>query len=261
MIDTPRLWARGFQGGNPGAPGTGFRRKPVHRVEFKCRIHAEIRQGARATSFCNPARGFRVRRPATGVLQGYGVDHLAAQDTGTAGLAARYAAALFDLAEEARALDAVADDLRQLRAMIASSPDLLRLLRSPVLSRSEQSRALAAVLSQAGAGDLTKRFVGLVAENRRLFALSDMIEAFLADLARRRGEVTASVTSAAPLSEEQQAHLAEALRRVLGAKVSVELKTDRSLIGGLLVKVGSRLVDSSLKSKLQRLQLVMKGVG
>jgi F-type H+-transporting ATPase subunit delta len=186
---------------------------------------------------------------------------LAAQDTGTAGLAARYAAALFDLAEEARALDSVADDLRQLRAMIAGSPDLLRLLRSPVLSRPEQSRALAAVLSQAGAGELTKRFVGLVAENRRLFALSDMIEAFLSELARRRGEVTASVTSAAPLSEEQQARLGEALRRVLGGKVSVELKTDRSLIGGLLVKVGSRLVDSSLKSKLQRLQLVMKGVG
>ena len=186
---------------------------------------------------------------------------MAAQDTGTAGLAARYAAALFDLAEEAKALDSVADDLRQLRTMIAGSPDLLRLLRSPVLSRSEQSRALAAVLNQAGSGDLTKRFVGLVAENRRLFALSDMIEAFLADLARRRGEVTASVTSAAPLSEEQQAHLGEALRRALGGKVSIDLKTDRSLIGGLLIKVGSRLVDSSLKSKLQRLQLVMKGVG
>ena len=186
---------------------------------------------------------------------------MAAQDTGTAGLAARYAAALFDLAEEAKQLDAVAGDLRQLKAMIASSPDLLRLLRSPVLTRSEQGRALAAVLSQAGAGDLTRRFAGLVAENRRLFALSDMIEAFLAELARRRGEVTASVTSAAPLNDEQQARLAEALRRALGAKVSVELKTDRSLIGGLVVKVGSRLVDSSLKSKLQRLQLVMKGVG
>jgi F-type H+-transporting ATPase subunit delta len=202
-----------------------------------------------------------VRCPATGVLQGYGVVHLAAQDTGTAGLAARYAAALFDLAEEGKALDAVAGDLRQLKAMISGSPDLLRLLRSPVLSRSEQGRALAAVLSQAGASDLTKRFVGLVAENRRLFALADMIDAFLTDLARRRGEITASVTSAVPLSGEQQAHLTDALRRALGAKVSVELKTDRSLIGGLLVKVGSRLVDSSLKSKLQRLQLAMKGVG
>ena len=186
---------------------------------------------------------------------------MAAQDTGTAGLAARYAAALFDLAEEAKQLDAVAGDLRQLKAMISASPDLSRLLRSPVLSRSDQARALAAVLSQAGAGDLTKRFAGLVAENRRLFALADMIDAFLADLARRRGEVTASVTSAAPLSEEQQAHLTDALRRALGAKVSVELNTDRNLIGGLIVKVGSRLIDSSLKSKLQRLQLVMKGVG
>jgi len=186
---------------------------------------------------------------------------LAAQDTGTAGLAARYAAALFDLADEARELDAVAADLRAIRALIADSADLRRLVRSPVLTREDQGRAMAAVLEKAGTSDLVRRFVGLVAGNRRLFALADMIEAYLSDLARRRGEITASVTSAAPLSEAQSAALADALRRAVGGKVAVETHTDAGLIGGLIVKVGSRMVDSSLKSKLQRLQLVMKGVG
>lgn len=186
---------------------------------------------------------------------------MAAQDTGTAGLAARYAAALFDLADEARELDAVAADLRAIRALIADSADLRRLVRSPVLTREDQGRAMAAVLEKAGTSDLVRRFVGLVAGNRRLFALADMIEAYLSELARRRGEITASVTSAAPLSEAQSAALADALRRAVGGKVAVETHTDAGLIGGLIVKVGSRMVDSSLKSKLQRLQLVMKGVG
>ncbi len=145
--------------------------------------------------------------------------------------------------------------------MIEESAELRRLLRSPVLSRAEQSRAMAAVQEQAGVGSLLRRFVAVVAENRRLFALADMIEAYLAELARRRGEITATVTSAVPLSEAQTATLTDALKRAMGAKVAVELKTDSSLIGGLVVKVGSRMIDSSLKSKLQRLQLAMKGVG
>jgi F-type H+-transporting ATPase subunit delta len=186
---------------------------------------------------------------------------LAAQDTGTAGLAARYAAALFELADEAKQLDSVAADLRTVKAMIEQSGDLRRLVRSPALSRAEQGRALGAVLQQAGSGDIVRRFVGLVAENRRLFALVDMIDAFLAELARRRGEVTAMVTSAQALSEAQVASVTDALKRAVGGKVAVELKTDASLIGGLIVKVGSRMIDSSLKSKLQRLQLSMKGVG
>jgi F-type H+-transporting ATPase subunit delta len=198
---------------------------------------------------------------ATRALQGYGVVHLAAQDTGTAGLAARYAAALFELADEAKQLDSVAADLRTVKAMIEQSSDLRRLVRSPALSRAEQGRALGAVLQQAGSGDIVRRFVGLVAENRRLFALVDMIDAFLAELARRRGEVTAMVTSAQALSEAQVASVTDALKRAVGGKVAVELKTDASLIGGLIFKVGSRMIDSSLKSKLQRLQLSMKGVG
>ena len=186
---------------------------------------------------------------------------MAAQHSGTAGLAARYAAALLELADEAKQLDSVAADLKTVRAMIDGSADLRRLLRSPVLSRAEQGEAMAAVLQQAGVGDLLRRFVALVAENRRLFALVDMIDAYLAELARRRGEVTATVTSAAPLSEAQTASVTDALKRAVGGKVAVELRTDPSLIGGLVVKVGSRMIDSSLKSKLQRLQLVMKGVG
>ena len=186
---------------------------------------------------------------------------MAAQESGTAGLAARYAAALFDLADEAKQLDSVAGDLRAIRGLIAESADLRRLVRSPVLTRAEQAKAMAAVLSKAGTSDLVGKFVGLVAENRRLFALNDMIEAFLADLARRRGEVTASVTSAVPLSDGQVAALTDALRKAVGGKVAIETHTDASLIGGLIVKVGSRMVDSSIKSKLQRLTLVMKGVG
>jgi F-type H+-transporting ATPase subunit delta len=200
-------------------------------------------------------------RPVTGAFSGIGVDHLAAQETGTAGLAARYAAALFDLADEAKQLDSVAGDLRAIRGLIAESADLRRLVRSPVLTRADQAKAMAAVLEKAGSSDLVRRFVGLVAENRRLFALTDMIEAFLADLARRRGEVTASVTSALPLNDAQVAALTDALRKAVGGKVAIETHTDASLIGGLIVKVGSRMVDSSIKSKLQRLTLVMKGVG
>jgi F-type H+-transporting ATPase subunit delta len=134
-------------------------------------------------------------------------------------------------------------------------------VRSPVLTRADQGKAVAAVLQQAGVSDLVRRFVALVAENRRLFALVDMIDAYLGELARRRGEVTATVTSAVPLSDAQTAAVTDALKRAVGGKVAVDLKIDASLIGGLVVKVGSRMIDSSLKSKLQRLQLVMKGVG
>jgi F-type H+-transporting ATPase subunit delta len=208
-----------------------------------------------------PAHGRFFPHPATGAFSGIGVVDLAAQETGTAGLAARYAAALFELADEAKQLDSVAADLRAIRALIAESADLRRLVRSPVLTRADQAKAMAAVLQQAGTSDLVRRFIGLVAENRRLFALTDMINAYLSELARRRGEVTASITSAVPLTEAQGAALADALRKSVGGKVAIETHTDASLIGGLVVKVGSRMVDSSIKSKLQRLTLAMKGVG
>jgi len=186
---------------------------------------------------------------------------VAARGTGAGGLAARYAAALFELADTQKAIDRVAGDLSELRAMIGGSEVLRSLIRSPILSRDEQGRAMAALLQQADTSDLVRKFVGLVARNRRLFALSQMIEEFLAELARRRGEMRAEVTAAKPLNDQQQASLAEAIRRSVGGKVAVDVKVDPELIGGLVVKVGSRMVDSSLKTKLQRLQLAMKGVG
>lgn len=186
---------------------------------------------------------------------------MAARGTSQGGLAARYAAALFDLADEQKQLDAVAGDLVVLRGMMAESGDLRRLIGSPVLSRGDQGRAMAALLGAAGSGDLVRRFVGLVAQNRRLFVLPAIIDAYLAQLARRRGEITAQVTSARPLDDRQRQAVAEAVQRAVGGKVAVDAKVDAGLIGGLVVKVGSRMVDSSLRSKLQRLQLTMKGVG
>lgn len=176
-------------------------------------------------------------------------------------LAGRYASALLDLADERKALDEVADDLKGLRSLIAESEDLRRLLGSPIFSREEQRKAMSALMDKVETGDLTRRFVLVVAENHRLFALAGMIEAYLAELARRRGEITAEVTAARSLSDGQQAALLEALRSAVGSKVQLDLKVDPALIGGLIVKVGSRMIDSSLRSKLQRLQLAMKGVG
>jgi F-type H+-transporting ATPase subunit delta len=186
---------------------------------------------------------------------------LASEATGVSGLADRYAAALFGLADERHVLDQVAGDLRELRAMLHDSPDLTRLIRSPVLSRAEQGKAVSAVAEGAGLSRLTTDFLGVVARNRRLFAVPAMIEAFLARLAERRGEVTAEVTAAQALSEAQEAALTEQLRRAVGRRVSVDIRVDPSLLGGMVVKVGSRMVDGSLRSKLQRLQIAMKGIG
>ena len=186
---------------------------------------------------------------------------MAARGSGPGGLAARYATALFELADDQHRLDEVATDLTALKAMIAGSDDLRRLLRSPVLTRDEQGRAMAALLEKAGLGDLVRRFVGLVADNRRLFALAPMIDAYLARLGARRGEVTAEVTAARPLSDRQRQAIVDALRRALGGKIALEAKVDSGLIGGLVVRVGSRMVDGSLRTKLRRLQLAMKGVG
>ena len=179
----------------------------------------------------------------------------------TTGLAGRYAAALYDLADEHKVLDAVADDLRGLLVLLGESADLQRLVRSPVISRDEQMKAMTAMMEKAGANPLTTKFVGAVADNRRLFALADMIKAFLAELAGRRGEVTAEVTSAVALADAEVQQVTEQLRAAVGQKVAVNVSVDPSLIGGLIVKVGSRMVDSSLRTKLQRLQLAMKGAG
>ena len=139
--------------------------------------------------------------------------------------------------------------------------DLVRLLRSPVVSRAEQAKAVAALCERAELAGLTRDFLGLVAKNRRLFAVPAMIEAYLKKLAERRGEVTAEVTVAQPLNEARQAALLEQLRRTVGARVVVDMRVDPRLLGGMIVKIGSRMVDASLNSRLQRLRLAMKATG
>jgi F-type H+-transporting ATPase subunit delta len=177
------------------------------------------------------------------------------------GVAGRYASALFELADNARSLDQVAEDLRTFRTMAAESAELARVLASPVISRAAKSQALLAVLDAAGIKGLTRSFIGTVAANGRARELVAMATAFLAELASRRGETTVAVTSAVPLSPAQLQQLNDSLRSVLGStKVSIDARVEPEILGGLVVKVGSRLFDSSIRSKLQRLQLAMKGV-
>jgi F-type H+-transporting ATPase subunit delta len=179
----------------------------------------------------------------------------------TSGVTGRYASALFELADSAKSLDQVAQDLATFRRMLDESADLRRLIASPVVNRELQVKALMAVLDAAGISGLVRNFIGAVAQNRRARDLPAMALAYLTELARRRGETTATVTTAVALSEAQQQQLADALRGTLGGKVSLDTRVDPDILGGLVVKVGSRLFDSSIRSKLQRLQLAMKGVG
>jgi F-type H+-transporting ATPase subunit delta len=176
------------------------------------------------------------------------------------GLAARYAGALYELADEAKTLDEVAGDLTDLKAMFADSSDFRRLIRSPVMRRDDQERAIAALADKIGGQPITSNFLRLLARNRRLLVLDQIIESFLAILAERRGEVQAKVSSAHPLSDDQMSQLEISLRDVAGAKVALESTVDPSLLGGLVVQLGSRMYDSSLRTKLQRLQHAMKGV-
>lgn len=179
----------------------------------------------------------------------------------TTGVAGRYASALFELADNAKSLDQVAQDLDTFKKLLAESAELARLIASPVIGRDLQGKALLAVLDAAGITGLTRNFIGTVAHNGRARELPAMAQAYLAELARRRGETSAVVTSAVPLTEQQLQQLTDALRGVLGgSKISIDAHVNPDILGGLVVKVGSRLFDSSIRSKLQRLQLAMKGV-
>ena len=183
---------------------------------------------------------------------------MASETSGLSGVAERYATALYDLADETKALDVVAEDLRRLKGMIDGSPDLRRFLRSPLIDRQAQTKGMQAVLDAAKTDDLVRRFVGVVGGNRRLFALPGMVDAFLRRLAKRRGEVTVHVSSARPLSAEQSAALTEALKRAVGQKINIEAKVEPGLIGGLVVRVGSRMVDTSIRTQLQKLRRALR---
>ncbi|MDP1627350.1 MAG: F0F1 ATP synthase subunit delta [Parvibaculum sp.] len=179
-------------------------------------------------------------------------------DHPVSGVAGRYATALFELAEAQGALDAVAGDLESIVKMLNESSDLTRLVRSPIFSAEEQSRAFGAVLDKAGASGLVKNFVGLVIRNRRLFALPGMIGAYTTLLAQKRGEMTADVLSAHPLQAAQIDSLKAALKAATGRDVRIVTKVDAALLGGLVVTVGSRMIDSSLRTKLNSLKIAMK---
>jgi F-type H+-transporting ATPase subunit delta len=179
----------------------------------------------------------------------------------SSGVAGRYATALFELALEENALDQVAADLDRFNQALDASQDLLRLVKSPVFSAEEQGRALAAVLATLKIEGLSRNFLLLAAKNRRLFATPDMARAFRAMLARHRGETSATVTAAAKLTESQITALKQALTAALGKTVMLEERVDPSLLGCLVVKVGSRMVDSSLRTKLNSLKVAMKEVG
>ncbi len=187
--------------------------------------------------------------------------NVAADEPIMAGVAGRYAAALFDLANEQNRLAEVEADLVNVQALMDESEDFRRLVRSPVFSAGDQQRALTAIMTRAGVTDLAGNFFLLAARNRRLFAAPGMIRAFRALAARRRGEVEAEVVSATPLSEEHIAALKEILRASTGKDVQLAAKVDPSLIGGLIVKVGSRMIDSSLRTKFANLEVSLKGAG
>jgi F-type H+-transporting ATPase subunit delta len=173
-------------------------------------------------------------------------------------MAGRYATALFELALESNAVDQVQAELNGFEALVASSPDLARLVRSPAFSAEEQARALGAVLDKAGLKGIAANFLKVVAGNRRLFAVHDMIRGFRALAARHKGEVTAQVTVAEALNDARMNDIRNALRQVTGKDVQIDVTVDPSIIGGLKVKLGSRMVDASLRTKLNSIKFAMK---
>ena len=175
------------------------------------------------------------------------------------GLAGRYATAVYELASETNSVDALENDLLALRAMMNESADLTRLVRAPVFSQEVQAKALRALLVRMGAAKITTQFVLLLTSKRRLFILADVIRAFERIVARARGEIQAQVVSARALSTGETADLKAALKSRLGREPRLETKVDPSLLGGLVVKVGSRMIDSSLRTKLLGLRAAMRG--
>ncbi|MFZ1481318.1 MAG: F0F1 ATP synthase subunit delta [Paracoccaceae bacterium] len=179
----------------------------------------------------------------------------------SAGIAARYAAALFDLAKDAGALKALEADAEALTAALAASPELAAMIASPVISRSEQGAAMAAVAAKMGLSTLTANTLALMGDKRRLFVLPHFLTQLAARIAEEKGEITAQITSATALSAAQSKKLAETLKAKVGKTVKLNTTVDETLIGGLIVKLGSTMIDTSVKAKLAALQNAMKEVG
>ena len=186
---------------------------------------------------------------------------MAGENPSVSGVSGRYATALFELARDERSIDQVKSDLDQFEAMLSESDDLKRLVRSPVFAAETQSKALSAVLEKAGISGISANFLKVLTANRRLFAVGEVIRAFRALVAKFKGEATADVTVAEKLSEKNLDALKTALKSVTGKDVSLNVKVDPSIIGGLVVKLGSRMVNSSLRTKLNSIKHAMKEAG
>ena len=187
---------------------------------------------------------------------------MAETETIATGMAGRYASALFALAQEQHVTDQVAKDLNDFLGLIKDCPDLARFVRSPVFSAEEQVKALGDILAQAGVSPLTGNFLKLVAAKRRLFAIEAMVRDFNALSDQAKGVVRARVTVAEPISQEQWADLEKTLSQMSdGKQVAMDVFVDRSIIGGLIVKLGSRMIDGSVRTKLNSLRTRMKEVG
>jgi F-type H+-transporting ATPase subunit delta len=184
-----------------------------------------------------------------------------ASDQSLTGVAERYASALFELAKEQGQQVAVEKDLSGVQGLLDQSEDLRHLVTSPVFTAEAQGKAIAALAAKAGISGLTSNFLKVLAANRRLFATADIIKAYRAIAAKARGEVAAEVSSAQPLTEAQMQALKDQLRGTVGKDVTITAKVDPSLLGGLIVKVGSKMIDSSLRTKLDTLKVAMKGTG
>ena len=183
---------------------------------------------------------------------------MAAKDPIISGMAGRYGNALFELALDNKAVDAVKADLDRFDTLIADNPDLNRLVRSPVFGADEQLRALTAILDKAGIKGLAANFLRVITTNRRLFAVRDMVRAYREMVAKHKGEAIAEVTVAEQLKDEHLDALRSALKSVSGKDVDLDIKVDPAIIGGLIVKLGSRMVDTSLRTKLNAIRHAMK---
>jgi F-type H+-transporting ATPase subunit delta len=241
------------------------------RLDLHARRHALSRRAdrarvslfARKISLSKALCGFSTGSPPAPQRAGENrreTRFVAGEDQVVSGVAARYASALFELAEESGATDRVKSQLDTFVKAVTESPDLARLVRSPVFTADEQVKALGALLPKFGIDGITANFFKLMASNRRLFVAPDTVAAFAALIAAKRGGASAEITSAEPLTDAQAAALKNALAAATGKDVAITTAVDQSLIGGLVVKLGSRMIDTSLKTKLAQLKIALKEV-
>ncbi|NRB02783.1 MAG: F0F1 ATP synthase subunit delta [Rhodobacteraceae bacterium] len=177
------------------------------------------------------------------------------------GIAGRYASAVYELATETKATAAIESDIAALTEAMAESADLNALLQSPIYSRDEQQAAVTAIAAKMGLSDVMANTLSLMASKRRLFVVPQLVQALRDLIAEDKNEVTADVVSAKALTQTQSKKLAATLKDRVGKDVTINATVDESLIGGLIVKVGSTMIDTSIRSKLSSLQNAMKEVG